>query len=84
MEQIHHDQASADFYYLSELIRDYIGLVGAVKEAFQVSKTREIAYQGEGALGLVQSSISFVVSCLKKHDLISFISFFPTAELKVD
>ena len=38
MEQIHHDQASADFYYLSELIRDYIGLVGAVKEAFQVSQ----------------------------------------------
>ena len=30
-------QASADFYFLSELIKDYIGLVGAVKDAFQVS-----------------------------------------------
>jgi len=29
-------QASADYYLLSELIRDYIGLVGAVKDAFQV------------------------------------------------
>ena len=37
LEQIHHDQAHADFYYLSELIKDYIGLVGAVKDVFQVS-----------------------------------------------
>lgn len=35
MEQIFNNQALADFYYLSELIKDYIGLVGAVKEAFQ-------------------------------------------------
>ena len=34
--QIHNEQAAADFYFLSELIKDYIGLVGAVKEAFQV------------------------------------------------
>ena len=27
---------NADFYYLSEMIKDYIGLVGAVKEVFQV------------------------------------------------
>ena len=37
LEQVHYDQATADFYYLSELIKDYIGLVGAVKEVFQVS-----------------------------------------------
>ena len=37
IEAIHHDQAHADFYYLSELIKDYIGLVGAVKDVFQVS-----------------------------------------------
>ena len=29
-------KASADFYFLSELIKDYIGRVGAVKDAFQV------------------------------------------------
>ena len=36
IEQIHMEQANADFYYLSEMIKDYIGLVGAVKEVFQV------------------------------------------------
>jgi len=36
IEQIHYEQATADFYYLSELIKDYIGLVGAVKDVFQV------------------------------------------------
>ena len=36
IEQIHFEQATADFYYLSELIKDYIGLVGAVKDVFQV------------------------------------------------
>ena len=36
IEQVHHEQAHADFYYLSELIKDYIGLVGAVKDVFQV------------------------------------------------
>lgn len=35
IEQVHHEQAHADFYYLSELIKDYIGLVGAVKDVFQ-------------------------------------------------
>merc|ERR1712141_113448 len=35
IEQIHFEQATADFYYLSELIKDYIGLVGAVKDVFQ-------------------------------------------------
>ena len=38
IEQIHYEQATADFYYLSELIKDYIGLVGAVKDVFQVIK----------------------------------------------
>ena len=36
IEQIHMEQANADFYCLSEMIKDYIGLVGAVKEVFQV------------------------------------------------
>jgi len=35
IEQIHMEQANADFYCLSEMIKDYIGLVGAVKEVFQ-------------------------------------------------
>jgi len=34
LEEVHYEQATADFYYLSELIKDYIGLVGAVKDVF--------------------------------------------------
>ena len=37
LEEVHYEQATADFYYLSELIEDYIGLVGAVKDVFAVS-----------------------------------------------
>ena len=37
LEEVHYEQATADFYYLSELIKDYIGLVGAVKDVFAVS-----------------------------------------------
>ena len=37
VEQIHHEQAAADFYHLSELVKDYIGLVGAVQDVFQVN-----------------------------------------------
>ncbi|XP_066978709.1 sorting nexin-2 isoform X8 [Macrobrachium rosenbergii] len=31
---IHHAQADADFYYLSEITKDYIQLIGAVKDVF--------------------------------------------------
>ncbi|CAG0891709.1 unnamed protein product [Darwinula stevensoni] len=34
MEMIHSEQANADFFLLSELLKDYIGLMGAVKAAF--------------------------------------------------
>ncbi|KAK0136595.1 Sorting nexin-2 [Merluccius polli] len=34
MEQLHHDQASADFYLLSELLADYIRLITSVKGVF--------------------------------------------------
>ena len=34
---IHQDQANVEFFELSELIKDYLGLVGAVKNAFHVS-----------------------------------------------
>ena len=37
LEEVHYEQATADFYFLSELIKDYIGLVGAVKDVFAVS-----------------------------------------------
>ena len=37
ISSIHHDQASVEFYELSELIKDYLGLVGAVKDVFHVS-----------------------------------------------
>lgn len=31
MEQLHQDQATADFYFFSELLGDYVRLIGAVK-----------------------------------------------------
>lgn len=31
VDQIHADQANNDFFVLSELIKDYIGLIGAIK-----------------------------------------------------
>merc|ERR1719445_1197900 len=34
VEKVHEQQAKDDFYLLSELIHDYIGIVGAVKDAF--------------------------------------------------
>jgi hypothetical protein len=40
-EQIQNEQAAAEFYYLSELIKDHIGLVGAVKEVFHVSGPKQ-------------------------------------------
>lgn len=33
---VHNDQAAAEFFQLSELIKDYIGLVGAVRDVFHV------------------------------------------------
>merc|ERR1719192_652858 len=49
IEAIHHDQAHADFYYLSELIKDYIGLVGAVKDVFAERVKAWQAFQGLSA-----------------------------------
>jgi len=34
VEKVHEQQAKDDFFLLSELVRDYIGLVGSVKDAF--------------------------------------------------
>ena len=34
VEKIHEQQAKDDFFLLSELVHDHIGLVGAVKDAF--------------------------------------------------
>ena len=31
IDQLHMDQADADFFVLAELIKDYVGMVGAVK-----------------------------------------------------
>ena len=34
---MHEQQAKDDFYLMSELVRDYVGIVGSVREAFQVT-----------------------------------------------
>lgn len=34
VENLHVEQANTDFYILSELLKDYIGLLGAIKDAF--------------------------------------------------
>ena len=31
IDQLHHEQANTDFYVLSELLKDYIGLIGSVR-----------------------------------------------------
>ena len=36
VEKVHEQQAKDDFYLMSELVRDYVGIVGSVREAFQV------------------------------------------------
>jgi len=46
LEEVHYEQATADFYYLSELIKDYIGLVGAVKDVFAERVKAWQAFQG--------------------------------------
>ena len=33
VEQVHHRQAEADFYHFFELTKDYVALIGAVKDA---------------------------------------------------
>lgn len=35
VDQLHMDQADADFFVLAELIKDYVNLMGAVKNVFQ-------------------------------------------------
>ena len=35
--EIHQEEAHAEFYQLSELIKDYVGLVGAVRDIMNVS-----------------------------------------------
>ena len=42
MEKVHEQQAKDDFYLMSELVRDYVGIVGSVREAFQVGKIAPI------------------------------------------
>jgi len=43
VEQMHTEQANLDFFMFSELLRDYVSLIGAVKEVFH---ERVKAYQG--------------------------------------
>jgi len=43
---IHNDQASAEFFQLSELIKDYVGLIGAVKDIMQERVKAWQAWQG--------------------------------------
>ena len=39
-------QATADFYQLSEMVKDYVGLVGAVKDVFQVTLSQLSLFPG--------------------------------------
>jgi len=43
---IHNDQASAEFFQLSELIKDYVGLIGAVKDVMAERVKAWQAWQG--------------------------------------
>lgn len=46
VEKVHEQQAKDDFYLLSELIHDYIGIVGAVKDAFNERVKAWQSWQG--------------------------------------
>ena len=53
VEQVHHKQAEADFYHFFELTKDYVALIGAVKDAlnerakaFQVLPRVTVTIQG--------------------------------------
>lgn len=35
IEQLHHDQANTDFFVLAELLKDYIGLIGSIRDVFR-------------------------------------------------
>ncbi|XP_070543510.1 sorting nexin-2-like [Ptychodera flava] len=41
IDQLHQDQANTDFYVLSELLKDYIGLISSIRDVF---REREKAY----------------------------------------
>jgi len=46
VEKVHEQQAKDDFFLLSELVHDYIGIVGSVKEAFNERMKAWQAWQG--------------------------------------
>jgi len=46
VEKVHEQQAKDDFFLLSELVHDYIGIVGSVKEAFNERLKAWQAWQG--------------------------------------
>jgi len=46
VEKVHEQQAKDDFFLLSELVRDYIGVVGSVREAFNERSKAWQAWQG--------------------------------------
>jgi hypothetical protein len=35
VEQMHQDQANSDFFLFSELLKDYIALIGSVKVSYK-------------------------------------------------
>jgi len=46
VEKVHEQQAKDDFFLVSELVRDYIGIVGSVREAFNERSKAWQAWQG--------------------------------------
>ncbi|XP_071512033.1 sorting nexin-2-like [Diadema antillarum] len=45
IEALHSNQAATDFYVLSELLKDYIGLLAAVREAFREREKSYLTWQ---------------------------------------
>ena len=61
VEKVHEQQAKDDFYLMSELVRDYVGIVGSVREAFQVS------FQSTSFVCLFGNLCSFLHVCTAQH-----------------
>ena len=61
---MHEEQAKDDFFLVSELVRDYIGIVGSVREAFN---ERSKAWQVELAYKQTNIHKNLFKSPLPRH-----------------
>merc|ERR1712142_871192 len=80
VEKVHEQQAKDDFFLLSELVHDHIGLVGAIKDAFservkaelagkqdRVNQLRQEIAENERQLDMAQENFEKISRIIKKE-----------------